>query len=408
MPKIHGVYKDSAGRWYYKVTLGRDPLTGKRVQVTKRGFATATDAGNARRRFLEDEATTFVSRSVHMTVDDLLDLYLDGIDADGALSRKTRFDYRRNADAYVRPWLGAKRVKDVTPEMVVVWQRKIAECGATKALKDGGKRKDRSLAPNTVRLARAPLAGAFRMALRSGLVSSNPLASSPRPKQRKKIPKHWRPEEARAFLDAMAADRDHVLWAFLLGSGLRIGELVWLRWPNVDFERKVARIVDFASTLGYELVESDGKSNDAVRTIDLDDDLLALLGRQRERQEDERRSRSGYLQTDYVFTKPAGGHWHPQTLSKRLAARSVEVGLPRLTAHGLRHTCATLMLANGVPPKVAAERLGHADPTLFTNLYSHVTPTMQRDAAKAIGAALFAPPRESNEVEIVHFEAVAS
>jgi len=66
-----------------------------------------------------------------------------------------------------------------------------------------------------------------------------------------------------------------------------------------------------------------------------------------------------------------------------------ELGLPRLTAHGLRHTCATLMLSAGVPPKVAAERLGHADPTLFTNLYSHVTPTMQREAATAIGTVLF-------------------
>ncbi len=68
---------------------------------------------------------------------------------------------------------------------------------------------------------------------------------------------------------------------------------------------------------------------------------------------------------------------------------TVEMGLPRLTAHGLRHTSATLMLANGVPPKVAAERLGHADATLFTNLYSHVTPTMQREAADKFGAALF-------------------
>ena len=60
-----------------------------------------------------------------------------------------------------------------------------------------------------------------------------------------------------------------------------------------------------------------------------------------------------------------------------------------MTAHGLRHTSATLMLASAVPPKVAAERLGHADATLFTNIYSHVTPTIQREAANRLGAALF-------------------
>ncbi|MGB5759033.1 MAG: tyrosine-type recombinase/integrase, partial [Acidimicrobiales bacterium] len=75
--------------------------------------------------------------------------------------------------------------------------------------------------------------------------------------------------------------------------------------------------------------------------------------------------------------------------SKLLSKVSTEIGLPRLTAHGLRHTCATLMLVRGIPPKVAAERLGHADPTLFLNLYSHVGPTMQREAANAIGRSLF-------------------
>lgn len=92
--------------------------------------------------------------------------------------------------------------------------------------------------------------------------------------------------------------------------------------------------------------------------------------------------------TDYVFTKESGGTYHPQTISKLLARLSVEVGLPRLTAHGLRHTSATLMLASGIAPKVAAERLGHADPTLFSNLYSHVTPSMQQAAAELIGHIL--------------------
>jgi integrase len=90
-----------------------------------------------------------------------------------------------------------------------------------------------------------------------------------------------------------------------------------------------------------------------------------------------------------VFTRPVGGPYHPQYLSRLLGRYSEELGLPRLTAHGLRHTCATLMLANGVPPKVAAERLGHSDPSLFMNLYSDVTPSMQREAAEKIGAALF-------------------
>jgi integrase len=202
------------------------------------------------------------------------------------------------------------------------------------------------------------------------------------------VPKHWTPDEARAFLRSQEGDRLYPLWAFLLGAGVRIGELVWLRWPNVDLPGRRVRIVEFATTLGWDLVPSSGKSRTAVRTIDLDDGLVEILRRQQEAQRFEARA-PGYEPSDFVFTKPAGGAYHPQTLSKLLAELAVEAGLPRLTAHGLRHTSATLMLDAGVAPKVAAELLGHADPVLFLSLYSHVTPTMQRDAARAIGDSLF-------------------
>ena len=185
-------------------------------------------------------------------------------------------------------------------------------------------------------------------------------------------------------------ERLRPVWAFLMSSGLRIGELVWLRWSNVDLTNGVVRVVEFASTLGYELAPSSGKSREAVRTVDVDPGLVAVLKLQSAQQSEDRlRSVANYVESDFVFTKVRGGSYHPQRLSRVLGELSVEAGLPRLTAHGLRHTSATLMLASGVPPKVAAERLGHADPTLFTNLYSHATPTMQRDAAEKIGRALF-------------------
>jgi integrase len=255
--------------------------------------------------------------------------------------------------------------------------------------KGGGVKNGKPLAPNTIRLARAPLAGAFKLAVSTGLLVVNPLASTPRPARKRGVPRHWSPEEARAFLGFMETDRTYPIWAFLLSAGLRIGELVALRWPNVDLDARVVRVIEFSSTIGYEVVASAGKSRDAIRTIDLDDQLVAILRDQRKRQAEERLVARGYVESDHVFTRPSGGPYHPQSLSRQLADLSVLAGLPRLTAHGLRHTSATLMLASGVPSKVAAERLGHADATLFTNLYSHVTPTMQREAADRLGAALF-------------------
>ena len=314
-------------------------------------------------------------------MNELLDLFLDGMDADRRLAPQDRFDYRNHADHFVRPPLGSRKVRDVTPEAILAWQREL--------LKGGGVKTGKPLAPNTVRLARAPLTAAMKLAVETGVIAVNPMLSARSPRAQRSIPKHWTPEQAREFLDLMEGDRTYPAWAFLLGSGLRIGELVSLRWGNVDLGRRVVHVVEFVSTLGYKLERSPGKSRDAVRSIELDEGLVRVLRAQRKLQAEERLAAEEYDETDYVFTRATGGPYHPNNLSKLLGRMTTEVGLPRLTAHGLRHTSATLMLANGVPPKVAAERLGHADPTLFTNLYSHVTPTMQREAAEKIGAALF-------------------
>ena len=157
----------------------------------------------------------------------------------------------------------------------------------------------------------------------------------------------------------------------------------------MDLKNRRVRIVDFVSTLGYDMMPSSGKSRDAIRTVDLDDGLADVLRQQKVIQKTERLAATEWIESDFVFTRPDGGQYHPMNLSRLLATYTTELDVPRLTAHGLRHTSATLMLASGVPPKVAAERLGHADATLFTNLYSHVTPTMQREAAEKIGSLLF-------------------
>ncbi|MHB1446068.1 MAG: site-specific integrase [Acidimicrobiales bacterium] len=361
------------------MTVGRDPLTGRRDQITRRGFRTATEAAKARRQVEAGiDSGRLKPSPAGMTVNELMELYLEGLEDDQRLSVKTRHDYRVLAETYVKESIGRLKVRDVTPEAVLSWQRKL------RRRSDG-----EPLAPNTVRLARAPLAGAFKLAVSLGMVALNPVAGAPRPKPRRSIPRHWTPEQARDFLSLMEGDRTYPIWAFLLGSGLRIGELVWLRWSNVDLEAGLVRVVDFATYAGHGLVASEGKSRDAVRSIDLDPGLIGVLALQRRLQAEERLAAAEYESSDYVFTNRLGKPYHPQFLSRTLGNYTQELGLPRLTAHGLRHTCATLMLANGVPPKVAAERLGHADATLFTNLYSHVTPTMQKEAAAKIGAALF-------------------
>lgn len=183
-----------------------------------------------------------------------------------------------------------------------------------------------------------------------GLLPTNPLLAVPRPKARKKIPRHWSPEQARHFLALHEGDGLYPVWAFLLGSGLRIGELVFLRWPNVDLDQGLARSTSsprcWATTCSRHRARATTPSAPSTSTPTWPMCPDSSDGKQAE----EQLAAPTYEQTDFVFTKPAGGAYQPQYLSKLLGRISGELDLPRLTAHGLRHTSATLMLASGVRP----------------------------------------------------------
>ncbi len=381
MARPQGVYRDKNGTWYFKARTHQDGA-GKWKQVTRRGFGTATDARLARQRLLDetqalrDGSARAIDRD--LTVGQLVDRYLEVAEAMKRLGPKTLFDYRNYVESYIRLRLGHLLANELQPSDLVKWQVELSRNGAVK--REGG------LSSNTIRLARAPLNGAFKFGLGSGLVHRNPVAETRPPARTKSIPAHWSPEQAREFLAWHEGDRMFPLWAFMLSTGLRIGELVWLEWSDVDLPNQRVHVQRFATTLGYDLHASTGKSVDAVRTVELDEHLVGIL-----RQQLELQCEAHGRPLLHVFTKPGGEPYHPQGLSKLLGRISTEIGLPRLTAHGLRHTSATLMLASGIQPRVAAERLGHADATLFSNLYSHVTPTMQRQAARAISVELFDP-----------------
>ena len=187
---------------------------------------------------------------------------MDGLDADQRLSPKTRHDYRVYAETHVRRPLGNRKVRDVTPELLLSWQRRL--------LAEGGAKDGRPLAPNTIRLARAPPAGAFKLAASSGIVAVNPLMHAPRPKARRSVPRYWSPKQAREFLTLMEGDRTYPVWAFLMCAALRIGELGVLRWSNVDLTEAVATS---DSALGADLPTTpvaDRSASDVAGPVDVD------------------------------------------------------------------------------------------------------------------------------------------
>ncbi len=143
-------------------------------------------------------------------------------------------------------------------------------------------------------------------------------------------------------------------------------------------------------SVDHVATESTPKTSSGRRVVDLDAHTLAIIRSWRARQaEDRLRWGSAYRDSGLVFTREDGAPTHPEAMTKafvRLVARS---GLPPIRLHDLRHTHATLALAAGIHPKIVQQRLGHADVALTMNVYSHVLPAMQADAAEQIAGLVF-------------------
>jgi integrase len=170
-------------------------------------------------------------------------------------------------------------------------------------------------------------------------------------------------------------------------TGKRRGEVLGLRWSDIDFDASTLSIRRSVSCTGYQVHTTPTKTRTSRRAIDLDPRTVAVLRDWRHHQLDELRSVAA---DGTVFTRPDGQPVHPHALSQTVDRLQRAAGVPTIRLHDLRHTHATLMLKHGVPLKVVSERLGHSTPAFTMAVYQHVLPGMQRDAASTF-ARLITP-----------------
>ena len=165
---------------------------------------------------------------------------------------------------------------------------------------------------------------------------------------------------------------------------MRRGEVLGLRWRDVDFDKARLHIRQAVLSVAYEVIVSSPK-NHLARVIDLDPGTVEHLRLHRKRQNQERELwGTGYEDNDLVVCKENGTPLHPQTYSQAFERIVAKADLPRIRLHDLRHTHATIALGAGIPTKVISERLGHESPAFTLKQYAHVLPGMQAHAARAI------------------------
>lgn len=389
-------YDTKAGRRYYiKATVPDD--TGTPRQRVKRGFLTQKEAAKALRDLIRsgERAGGYVPPT-KQTLGEYLDEWLEGI----RVAPSTEASYRKNVRVHIKPRIGSTTLALLSTSKIDAFYRELEREG--RADGTGG------LSARTVRyvhtILRKALADAIKDAGR-GLVTNPADNASPPSAKAAKAPEMvwWSPGDAQQFL-TWAEENVHedyvVAWKVALATGMRRGELLGLRWKDVDLDNRtiaVARSVTTVKSKGEKqrLIEGPTKSG-RTRVVDIDAQTA-------ERLRWFRVYRAGNLaiklvNPDMVVFGDEEGSWRlPESFSRtfrqQLAhfrnTQPVNQQIPAIHFHSLRHTHAVWLLKAGVHPKVVQERLGHETIGITMDIYSHVMPSMGREAAAQLGTMLY-------------------
>jgi integrase len=201
------------------------------------------------------------------------------------------------------------------------------------------------------------------------------------------------PKQARLFLDAIAGDRYEALYILALTTGMREGELLALHWEDIDWRHQTLQLhlAVQEEEEGRTFSIAEPKTAFSRRRIALTQVAIDALKQHRDRIDAEKVALGEAWDTTYdlVFPNTIGKILRPTSLADRMFPKILKkAGLPKMRFHDLRHTAATLLLRQGVHPKVVSEMLGHSNIRITLNTYSHVTPHMQQQAVDAMESVL--------------------
>ena len=367
------ITKRKDGRWMARYTV-HTPKGPRRRYLYGR---TRKEVADELAKVLSDRVAGIVYDDENVTVEEYLDRWL-GDCVRGSVRRSTFDRDKILLDRHVKPALGGRKPKKLTPLDLQGLYRDRLVAG---------------LSPSTVHKIHAIVHKALSQAVRWNMVPRNvsEAVKAPRP-----VPKEMRPlspAEARGLLDAARGDRLEALYVLAITTGMRQGELLGLKWSDLDLgcpHNATVRIGRTLTRIGGRVSLGEPKTKKSRRSIRLTPRAVQALNAHLERQLREIEVLGDrYQDQGLLFTTGTGGPINPSNLRKRsLAPLLKKAQLPCIRFHDLRHTCATLLLTQGTHPKFVQELLGHANIAITLDTYSHVIPSMGDRTARAMQDAL--------------------
>jgi len=363
------------GRWQAQVTVGYKG--GKQVRKAMYGKTREEVAGKMTKALAGLQMGQALPNQ-KITVKAFLESWLEGT-AKARLRQSTYVRYKSLIDLHIVPHVGRIAIGKLTPHhLQKLWSD----------LQTGG------LSPRTVIQARAILRKALNLAVRQGTTFQNVAALTDPPKAPKFKPAFLDAKQAEQLLTYVQGHKLEGLVTLALTTGMRIGEILGLTWGDIDLENKCLRITQQQQRVGKELITVEPKTERSARTIQLTQLAVDALIKHRQTQVDEIRSgfESGLVMSGRVFTNEKGAPLENGTVLRQFQKLVKDAKLPPMRLHDLRHSCATLLLARNVHPRVVMEILGHSTIAMTMNVYSHVVPQIAREAADAMDS-VFAPKK---------------
>lgn len=318
---------------------------------------------------LSDRVEGLVFDAGVLTVGEYLDRWL--ADVRDTVRTSTHEGYEYAVGPHIKPALGRVKLKDLNPSQIRWFYRD---------------RLDSGLAPATVHKQHVVLHKALKAAVADGLIPRNAAAGLKLPRITRKEIDPLDPEQARNLLKAARGDRLEALYVLALNTGMRQGELLALKWEDVDLERSLVRVRRTLTRSDKGFVLGEPKTKKSRRTIRLTPGAVQALRAHLSRQlEEMERAESLYEPGGLIFATEMGTIINPSNLRNRsLKPLLRRAELRPIRFHDLRHTCATLLLGKDINPKIVSEMLGHASVRITLEIYSHLLPDMQEKAAKAL------------------------
>jgi integrase len=372
------IFQRKDGRWCGVLNLGCE--NGRRKRKHFYG-ATAAAVQQELLKARSDRSQGLPVTVEHQTVAQYLDHWLEHTLKAKAKPRSYE-SFSTIARLHIKPSIGRIQLHKLAPQHI------------QKLLDEKSKN---GLSPQTVTNIRTVLRSALSQAVKWSLVSRNSAALVNAPRISRKRIEPLNPEHARKLLEVAKGSRYEAIYIVALTLGLRRGEVLGMRWSDVDFDERALRVSQSIQRLSTgvqgqksELRATETKTDGSRRTIALPNSVVRALRVHRARQAQDRLA-AGTSWEDHglVFTNRIGRPIEPILIHRAYKALLKEAGLPTtLRFHDLRHSAASLLLSQGVHPRAIMELLGHSSITVTMNVYGHVMPAMMRDAADKMDAIL--------------------